>query len=124
MRNLLTIWGLTALLLVVAQARADDKDKPVKDKASDSLKLEGDYTIVSGEKFGQKEPEERIKGTMVHITADKISVTDKDKKETFVASYTVDTDHQAAPRDDDRVGTQKRRGGEGFSSRRKETPCV
>ena len=91
MRNLLTIWGVTALFLVVAQATADDKDKPVKDKASDSLKLEGDYTIVSGEKFGQKEPEERIKGTMVHISADKISVTDKDKKETFVASYTVDT---------------------------------
>ena len=93
MRKMAMTLGLAALVLLVVQARSDDKDKPVKDKdARDgALKLEGDYTIVAGEKDGKAEPEERIKGTMVHITADKISVTDKDKKETYVTAYVVDT---------------------------------
>jgi uncharacterized protein (TIGR03067 family) len=76
--------GLATLLVAVAQARTDDK------KEGDT-KLEGTYTIVSGEKEGKPEPEERIKGTMVRFTADTITVTDKEKKETYVAGYKLDT---------------------------------
>ncbi len=52
--------------------------------------LVGQYTIISGEKNGQPEPEDRIRGTMVRFTATTVTVTDKEKKETYVASYELD----------------------------------
>ncbi|VTT99658.1 Putative uncharacterized protein OS=Rhodopirellula baltica (strain SH1) GN=RB4470 PE=4 SV=1 [Gemmataceae bacterium] len=71
------------LSLVAAAARAEDK------KGAKSL--EGTYTLVSGEEDGKAVPEERIKGGIVRFTADKITGTDKDKKEFFAANYTLDT---------------------------------
>jgi uncharacterized protein (TIGR03067 family) len=76
--------GLFAL--AVSVTTADDK-KP-DDKAT---KLEGGYTIVSGEKAGKAIPENEIKGSIVRFTGDKILGTDKDKKEFFSADYTLDT---------------------------------
>jgi uncharacterized protein (TIGR03067 family) len=76
--------GLVALFLAVAPARPADKDA-----GNDALNLAGEYAVVAGEKFGQKEPEDRIKGTKVRFTADRIVVTDK-QKETYVATYKVD----------------------------------
>ena len=54
-------------------------------------KLEGTYTIVSGEEGGKPIPEQRIKGSIVKFTADKITATDKDRKEFFAATYKLDT---------------------------------
>ena len=64
----------------------DDKPKPT-DKAPD---LSGRYVIVAGEKAGRKEPEERVKGTSVQFTRDTITVFDKDKKQTYYATYKLD----------------------------------
>lgn len=76
--------GLLALAVSVS-AVADDK------KPDDKAKLEGGYTIVSGEKAGKAIPENEIKGSIVRFTGDKILGTDKDKKEFFSADYTLDT---------------------------------
>lgn len=58
--------------------------------AEDKVKLEGTYEIVSGENDGVAIPADRIKGSMVTFTKDKVAGTDKDKKEFFASTYTVD----------------------------------
>jgi uncharacterized protein (TIGR03067 family) len=55
------------------------------------MKLNGDYMIVAGEREGQKEAPERIQGDWVRFTGDTITVMDKDKKETYSATYTIDS---------------------------------
>src|SRR5689334_22135303 len=80
--------GLVSALLVAAQAVGD---KPAQ--AGSGLKaseLVGGYTIVSGEKFGLEEPEERIKGSTVRFSDDRVVVTDKDKKEVYGATYELE----------------------------------
>jgi uncharacterized protein (TIGR03067 family) len=66
------------------QTREDQKSE-----AKVAIKA-GAYTIVSGEKDGKPIPEERIKGSVVVFSGDKIVGTDKDKKEFFAATYTLD----------------------------------
>ncbi len=75
---------LTAFALSVTAAFPDDEKKG-------AAKLEGTYTIVSGEKDGKAIPAEEIKGSVVHFGKDRITGTDKDKKEFFAATYTLDT---------------------------------
>ena len=53
--------------------------------------LIGGYTIVSGEKYGEKEPTERIEGTTVRFAEDAIIVLDKEKKEVYAQTYKIDT---------------------------------
>jgi len=53
--------------------------------------LAGNYEIVSGEDNGKAVPEERIKGSVVRVTADTIVVVDKEDKEVYVAKYTLDS---------------------------------
>lgn len=65
---------------------ADDK-KPVEL----ATQLEGTYTIVSGEKNGNPIPEGEITGSVVRFSKDRVTGTDKDTKEFFAASYTLDT---------------------------------
>lgn len=73
---------LAGLAFVAARA---DEDSP------DASKLRGAYTIVSGEGDGKPLPESDFKGSVVVITKDKIVGTDKDKKEFFACTYTLDT---------------------------------
>ncbi len=60
-------------------------------KACTPEELVGRYAIISGERDGVKEPEERIKDTVVTFTKDKVVVVDKDKKERYSASYKLDS---------------------------------
>ncbi|MBN9120272.1 MAG: TIGR03067 domain-containing protein [Planctomycetes bacterium] len=79
--------------LSVAVATADPPDgKPAQkvDGKKAAASLEGGYTIVSGEKAGKAIPEAEIKGSVVMFTGDKILGTDKDKKEFFSATFTLD----------------------------------
>lgn len=83
--------GLFALSLAVVTAAAPTPDKPdVKDEKKAAASLEGGYTIVSGEKDGKAIPEERIKGSIVRFTGNQILGTDKDKKEFFSSTFTLD----------------------------------
>ena len=59
--------------------------------------LEGRYTIVSGERYGAKLPDEEVKGTMVRIAENGIIVTDKDKKDVYATAYTIDTKSEKGP---------------------------
>jgi uncharacterized protein (TIGR03067 family) len=81
--------GLAATLGLGLSALADDKPKSkISGAPADLL---GGYTIVAGEKYGEKEPAERIEGTTVRIADDAIVVLDKEKKEVYAQTYKIDT---------------------------------
>ena len=69
-----------------AGSKAAGSDKPCTPED-----LVGRYVIVSGEKFGEKDPEERIKGTIVTFSKETVVVEDKDKKELYSATYKLDS---------------------------------
>jgi uncharacterized protein (TIGR03067 family) len=75
-----------AALLVALPALAEEKDKK-----SDSSKLIGTYTIVKGERDGKSIPKEDFEKSVVVFGKEKIYGHDKDKKEFFGATYTLDT---------------------------------
>jgi uncharacterized protein (TIGR03067 family) len=61
-------------------------------KAADgAADLVGGYTIVSGEISGIPEREERIKGSVVRFSEDRVVVVDKESKELFGATFKLDT---------------------------------
>jgi uncharacterized protein (TIGR03067 family) len=68
--------------------RSDDGPKKI---SGEPLELLGGYTIISGERYGEKEPKERIEGTTVRIADDAIIVMDKDKKEVYAQTYKIDS---------------------------------
>ncbi|QJW95467.1 TIGR03067 domain-containing protein [Frigoriglobus tundricola] len=87
--------GLFSLSLAVALAdspRPDPDGKPdgKPDEKKAAAVLAGGYTIVSGEKDGKPIPPERIKGSVVQFVGNQITGTDKDKKEFFSATFTLD----------------------------------
>jgi uncharacterized protein (TIGR03067 family) len=64
------------------EARADDKN-------SKEEILTGDYTLIRGEKFGEQVPAEKIQGAQVSFKNGTIVARDKDKKQLFAATYTL-----------------------------------
>ena len=57
----------------------------------DDNELVGNFEIVSGEENGKEVPEERIKGSVMRVTAETIVVVDKNEKEAYVTKYSLDT---------------------------------
>lgn len=94
-RNVLamTVIAASGFLATSSTALAQEKKRAERDEKGPALKLEGRYTIVSGEKDGKAIPEAEINGSIVVFTADKIVGTDKDKKEFFASTYSLDTTH-------------------------------
>jgi hypothetical protein len=90
--------GLRLMVLASSLAIAQESgSKPAgAGKACTPEDLVGRYVIVSGEKYGTKEPEERIKGTVVTFTKDSVVVVDKDKKELYSATYKLDSSARPA----------------------------
>jgi uncharacterized protein (TIGR03067 family) len=78
---------LAVFAAVCGLASAEDKTKPGDKPPA----LNGSYTIVSGEENGKPIPKERIDGAIVVFTDKTIVGTDKDKKEFFSATYTIDS---------------------------------
>jgi uncharacterized protein (TIGR03067 family) len=76
---------LACLLAISVNSRAAAQDK------ADAKKLEGMYTITSGERDGKAIQETDLTGSTVRITQDKIVAAGKDGKEFFSATYTIDT---------------------------------
>jgi uncharacterized protein (TIGR03067 family) len=83
--------GLIALAGSLAIAQESDQKQTEGNKACTPEDLVGRYTIISGERDGLKEPAERLQGIVVTFTTDKVVVVDKDKKERYSASYTLDS---------------------------------
>lgn len=73
---------VTALALSVTLTLADDK--------ADTSKLEGTYTVVSGKRDGKDLPKSDFDKSVVFIEKGKIYGHDKEKKEFFGATYTID----------------------------------
>ncbi len=88
MRSATIVLGLVAL--VMAGARAPAQDKKADPKGGPSV-LVGAYSIVKGENSGRPEPDDRVKGTIVRFSEDRVVVVDKQSKEIYGASYTLDT---------------------------------
>jgi uncharacterized protein (TIGR03067 family) len=59
--------------------------------AAELPKLAGTWSIVSGERNGQRLPDERVAGLRVTITADTITVFDRGNKPFFVVRYKLNT---------------------------------
>ena len=83
--------GFAALMSSLSIAQNAGSTEVKDDKSFSPEALVGRYTIVSGEKDGLKEPEERIKGTIVTFTKDSVTVADKEKKERYSATYKLDS---------------------------------
>jgi uncharacterized protein (TIGR03067 family) len=82
---------LTFIAVVWVGAQACSQEPTAADKST-PVTLVGDYRIVSVEISGEKEPEERIVGTLVHVTEDQLLVEDRDHKSTpYIATYELDT---------------------------------
>jgi uncharacterized protein (TIGR03067 family) len=96
MSGITIVLGLLFALIMGARA-VSDKPLKVGPKLSAS-DLVGGYTIVAGEKFGVKEPEERILGSTVQFSEDRIVVSDKDKHEVYGATYELEPGEGEGPR--------------------------
>jgi uncharacterized protein (TIGR03067 family) len=66
------------------------KDQSSGQKVDANKMLQGTYSIVSGERAGKPIPKEQIDGSMIQITDKAIVGTDKDKKEFYASTYTLD----------------------------------
>lgn len=58
--------------------------------------LTGGYTLVSGERDGRPLPPDHIHDTVVRFTADTVTVMDRDRKQTYAATYTLDNSARPA----------------------------
>jgi uncharacterized protein (TIGR03067 family) len=111
-----------AFAFAVAVAFVAERPSPDRPRVPDDKKaaaaLEGGYTIVSGEQDGKPIPAERIKGSVVRFTGDKIIGTGKDMKEFFSATFTLDSSKSpwvinmktAAPKESETVGLVRKDG--------------
>ncbi len=81
---------LSVTALMIAGSTAFSFDEPKKKDSGAPADLLGGYTIISGEKYGEKEPKERLEGTTVRIAEDAIIVLDKEKKEVYAQVYKID----------------------------------
>ncbi len=86
--KIISVLGLTAVTLMSTQTYAAD-DKAAGESAASALL--GSYTLVAGEKNGQEIPNERVQGSTTRITENTITTFDKDQKETYAMTYTLDT---------------------------------
>jgi len=76
------LFAFSALLLALPVTAADK---------ADSGKLAGTYTIVSGQHDGKDIPKSHFEKSVITFEKGKVFGHDKDKKEFFGATYTLDT---------------------------------
>jgi len=84
------LFGLALALSATADPQKPDPPVLPEDKTGPSA-LDGGYTIVSGERDGKAIPADEFKGAVVRFARGTVVGTDKDRKEFFAASYTLDT---------------------------------
>ncbi len=77
----------TGLVVLLAGAGLALADASAPGKGMD---LTGSYSIVSGEAEGQPAPADKIRDDVVRFTESTVTVTDKDRKETWSATYKID----------------------------------
>jgi uncharacterized protein (TIGR03067 family) len=65
--------------------------RPPQPTAAELPKLSGTWSVVGGEKDGQKIPDERLRGVRAVITADTITVVGAGNRPRFVVGYKLNT---------------------------------
>jgi hypothetical protein len=91
MRRSIARLALAALAVALSSAACPAQESAEKVQAAlKPADLVGAYEITSGEKFGVPEAPERIKGSTVRFTEDRVVVMDKDSKEVYGATYTLE----------------------------------
>jgi uncharacterized protein (TIGR03067 family) len=83
---MLTVTLLGLCMLVPQDDRKNDQ--------TDAARYVGMYQVTAGERNGEKIPAEQLEGVRVRIAANAITTYDKNKKEVYVASFTIDTGRQ------------------------------
>jgi uncharacterized protein (TIGR03067 family) len=76
--------GLALLIFIVPACTERSSDKPQSN-------LTGEYRIVSGERNGTSIDQNKLNKATVTISDTTITTYDKEQKETFVATYTLET---------------------------------
>jgi len=84
--NKIRFAAFAALLVALPVALADDRKDDGK-----SGKLDGTYTVVSGQHDGKEIPKSHFEKSVVVFEGNKVYGHDKDKKEFFGATYKIDT---------------------------------
>lgn len=85
-----TLFGLALGVTAAVDPQKADPP-PVPEEKTGATALDGGYMIVSGERDGKAIPQEEIKGAVVRFARGQVVGTDKDRKEFFAATYTLDT---------------------------------
>jgi uncharacterized protein (TIGR03067 family) len=88
MTRITIAWATLLTVAVLVPLGAQEK---AKDGAASTKDLVGLYVMTAGEKGGEKLPAERIQGSKVRFTEDKIVATDKDNNQTFTCTYKLDS---------------------------------
>ncbi|HEY1188411.1 MAG TPA: TIGR03067 domain-containing protein [Gemmata sp.] len=83
--------AFVAAVAVMMQATSPGTADDQKQEEQGPAGLARGYVIVSGEHDGTPIPEERIRGSVVQFTGNRIVGTDKDRKEFFSCTYALDT---------------------------------
>lgn len=83
--------GMLAMAGMLAIVQGTAAEPASSRKSCTPEDLVGRYFIVSGEKYGMEEPEDRVKGTVVTFSKDDVLVADKDKRELYSATYKLDS---------------------------------
>jgi uncharacterized protein (TIGR03067 family) len=89
--NIMCVLVLIGVLASISLAQEGATVTPKGEKSLSTDTLVGRYEIISGEKDGVAEAEERIKGTTVTWSKESVVVADKETKEIYSASYKLDT---------------------------------
>jgi len=80
-----SLWIFAGVCLLPLARAADEG------RSADRPHLDGTYQIVSGERDGKPEPKDRLQGRVVVIKGNRITGTDREKKEFFDCTFKVDT---------------------------------
>ncbi len=91
-KSMICCLGVSALVVGSTLLQAEPRPAAAPDVTRSPI--EGEFAIESGEHGGTPIPAERIKGAMVRITASAITGTDKDRKEFFACTYTLEGNAQ------------------------------
>jgi uncharacterized protein (TIGR03067 family) len=87
--SLFALGGL-GFVLCLSTAMAQEPRGSTAGADSPNDELTGFYTLTSGENSGEKLSPDRVEGTTVRFSRDRILVADREKKELYAATYTLD----------------------------------
>jgi uncharacterized protein (TIGR03067 family) len=79
----------TRLIVIAAVALCLGADAPKDEAKKDQEKLQGDWVLASGERDGEKFPEDLVKSLKRSVTGDKVSVS-RDDQAVTKGTFTLD----------------------------------